>query len=126
MMPPHAADPSVAQRRFGLSDNEATDCHQLVPMATAAQSALGVTTLEVLADSGYSTGDQLVACAAAGITPVNGLGMRLSLRATRGVSLLRWIDPSYVGDLTRAAGKVHPNDTRRSELHGPGMDIAQR
>jgi transposase len=50
--------------------NEPTDRHQLVPMATAAQTALGVATLEVLADAGYSTGEQLIACAAAGITPI--------------------------------------------------------
>jgi transposase len=50
--------------------NEPTDHHQLVPMATAAQTTLGVDTLEVLADAGYSTGDQLVACAAAGITAI--------------------------------------------------------
>jgi len=50
--------------------NEPTDHHQLLPLATAAKDTLGVERFEVLADAGYYTGDQLVACEAVGIAPV--------------------------------------------------------
>ena len=41
---------------------------QLSPMATAAQAALAVTSLQVVADAGYHEAQQLEACAAAGLT----------------------------------------------------------
>jgi transposase len=46
----------------------ANDYGQLSPMATAAQAALAVNTLQVVADAGYHEAQQLEACAAAGIT----------------------------------------------------------
>ena len=46
----------------------ASDYGQLSPMATAAQAALAVTSLQVVADAGYHEAQQLEACAAAGLT----------------------------------------------------------
>jgi transposase len=46
----------------------ASDYGQLSPMATAAQAALAVASLQVVADAGYHEARQLEACAAAGIT----------------------------------------------------------
>lgn len=46
----------------------ASDYGQLSSMATAAQAALAVTPLQVVADAGYHEAQQLEACAAAGIT----------------------------------------------------------
>jgi hypothetical protein len=50
--------------------NEVTDVHQLAPMATAAQAALGVQHLEVVADRGYHNGAQVAQCVDAGMTPL--------------------------------------------------------
>jgi transposase len=41
---------------------EATDNRQLLPMATMARQALGTETLNVVADAGYSNGEQARAC----------------------------------------------------------------
>lgn len=49
--------------------SEATDNRSLEPMAKAAQQALGAKTLKVVADAGYSNGEQAAACEAAGIEP---------------------------------------------------------
>ena len=49
--------------------NELADNRSLLPMATAAQEALGAATLSVVADAGYSNGEQLKGCEQAGITP---------------------------------------------------------
>jgi transposase len=49
--------------------SEANDTRSLHPMATAAQQALGVKTLKVVADTGYSSGEQAAACEAQGIEP---------------------------------------------------------
>ena len=46
----------------------ASDYGQLSSLATAAQAALAVTPLQVVADAGYPEAQQLEACAAAGIT----------------------------------------------------------
>ena len=46
----------------------ASDYGQLSPMATTAQAALAVTSLQVVADAGYHEAQQLEACAAAGLT----------------------------------------------------------
>lgn len=47
--------------------NEGNDKEQLLPMALGAKAALEVETLESLADTGYSSGSQLAACAENGI-----------------------------------------------------------
>jgi transposase len=49
--------------------SEATDNRSLEPMAKAAKEALGVQTLKVAADAGYSSGEQAAACEASGIEP---------------------------------------------------------
>lgn len=50
--------------------NAETDVHQLSPMATAAQEALGAPPgLTAAADAGYHNGPEIVACLAAGIVP---------------------------------------------------------
>jgi transposase len=49
--------------------NEATDNRSLQPMAEAAREALGVDTLNVLADAGYWNGAQAAALEAQGIIP---------------------------------------------------------
>ncbi|MCZ6641765.1 MAG: transposase [Gammaproteobacteria bacterium] len=49
--------------------SDAGDNRQLQPMAERAKEALGVESLEVLADAGYSNGEQLDACEKQGITP---------------------------------------------------------
>jgi len=49
--------------------NEPTDRNLLHPMALRAQEALGVDHLEVVADMGYSNGQQVKACLESGITP---------------------------------------------------------
>jgi transposase len=54
---------------FELS-NDCNDQCQLLPMAEAGKAALEVETLTVVADTGYSNGEQGEACAAAGITAV--------------------------------------------------------
>lgn len=47
---------------------EATDNRQLVPMALAAKEVLEAASLTVVADAGFSNGEQLATCEAAGIT----------------------------------------------------------
>jgi transposase len=54
---------------FALT-NDCNDEEQLQPMAAAAKQELQVETLTVVADAGYSNGEQGEACAAAGITAV--------------------------------------------------------
>ena len=49
--------------------NEPTDRYLLHPMALRAQEVLGVDHLEVVADMGYSNGQQVKACLESGITP---------------------------------------------------------
>jgi len=49
--------------------NEATDKRSLLPMASAAKEVLGAETLNVVADTGYSNGQQAKQCEEAGITP---------------------------------------------------------
>lgn len=48
---------------------DASDIRCLKPMADAAREALGVTMLKVVADAGYSNGEQISQCEEAGITP---------------------------------------------------------
>ena len=48
--------------------NAVNDQNQLSPMALAAQAALGVETLEVVADKGYYDGEQVKDCADHGLT----------------------------------------------------------
>jgi transposase len=48
---------------------EAGDNGQLQPMAEAAKKALGAESLRVVADAGYSNGEQAARCEAAGIVP---------------------------------------------------------
>jgi transposase len=48
--------------------NDGNDLRQLLPMAENAQEALQAETLTVVADGGYSNGEQALACQAAGIT----------------------------------------------------------
>jgi transposase len=48
---------------------DASDIRCLKPMAEAAKQALGVSTLQVVADAGYSNGEQIAQCEEAGITP---------------------------------------------------------
>lgn len=47
---------------------ETTDNRQLAPMALAAKEVLEAASLTVVADAGFSNGEQLAACEAAGIT----------------------------------------------------------
>ena len=49
--------------------NEVTDLEQLGPMGLAAKEALGVETLEVVADRGYHNPVQVAICEANGVTP---------------------------------------------------------
>jgi transposase len=49
--------------------SEVNDTRSLEPMAKAAKEALGNETLKVVADAGYSSGEQAAACEAAGIEP---------------------------------------------------------
>jgi transposase len=49
--------------------NEPTDRNLLHPMALRAQEVLGVDHLEVVADMGYTNGQQVKACLESGITP---------------------------------------------------------
>lgn len=49
--------------------NEATDKRSLLPMASAVKEALQAQTLNVVADAGYSNGQQAKQCEEAGITP---------------------------------------------------------
>jgi transposase len=48
--------------------NEGSDRAQLSPMATAAKAALGVEKLDAVADRGYFSGEEILACDKAGIT----------------------------------------------------------
>jgi transposase len=50
--------------------NDCNDQRQLLPMAEAAKAALGVEELTVVADTGYSNGEQGQACEAIGVTAV--------------------------------------------------------
>jgi transposase len=52
-----------------LTDNT-TDNRQLEPMSVATKNVLKVSELTVIADAGYSNGEQLAACEEQGITPV--------------------------------------------------------
>jgi transposase len=49
--------------------NESNEQRSLLPLAAAAKEALGVETLNVVADAGYSNGQQAKQCEQAGITP---------------------------------------------------------
>jgi len=49
--------------------NEANDLRSLFPVAAGAKEVLGKQTLNVVADAGYASGEQLKACEDAGITP---------------------------------------------------------
>jgi len=49
--------------------NACNDMGLLAPTAGAAKEALGVERIDVVADMGYHSGDDIVACEAAGITP---------------------------------------------------------
>jgi hypothetical protein len=49
--------------------NETNDQRSLLPMASGAKEALKADTLNVVADAGYSNGQQAQACEEAGITP---------------------------------------------------------
>src|SRR5882724_8171692 len=49
--------------------DQATDNRSLQPMAEAAQAAVGEPTMNVVADAGYSNGEQAEACEAKGIVP---------------------------------------------------------
>jgi IS5 family transposase len=49
--------------------SEPNDERSLLPMALATKEALGAQTLNVVADAGYSNGEQAKACEEAGITP---------------------------------------------------------
>jgi transposase len=49
--------------------NESTDSRSLLPMAMAAKEVLKADTLNVVADAGYSNGQQAKLCEAVGITP---------------------------------------------------------
>ena len=46
-----------------------SDRHQLSPMASKAKAAMGVEALDVLADRGYFSGEEILACEALGVTP---------------------------------------------------------
>jgi hypothetical protein len=48
---------------------DASDIRCLKPMADAAKEAIGATTLRVVADAGYSNGEQFAQCEEAGVTP---------------------------------------------------------
>jgi transposase len=48
---------------------DASDIRCLKPMPEAAKEALGASTLQVVADAGYSNGEQIAQCEEAGITP---------------------------------------------------------
>jgi transposase len=48
---------------------EASDIRCLHPMAEAAKRALGVDSFQIVADAGYSNGEQVAHCEAAGIDP---------------------------------------------------------
>lgn len=48
---------------------DASDIRSLKPMADAAKAALEVDTLQVVADAGYSNGEQIAQCEEVGITP---------------------------------------------------------
>jgi transposase len=66
---------SVVDAKHGLIaafelTNDCNDQCQLLPMAEASKTALEVETLTVVADTGYSNGEQGEACAATGITAV--------------------------------------------------------
>jgi transposase len=66
---------SAVDSRHGLIvafelTNDCNDQCQLLPMARAAKAELAVESLTVVADTGYSNGEQGAACEAEGITPV--------------------------------------------------------
>jgi hypothetical protein len=48
---------------------DASDIRCVRPMAEAAKKALEVDSLKVVANAGYSNGEQVAQCEAAGITP---------------------------------------------------------
>src|SRR5947208_6538453 len=50
--------------------NQGYDRHQLAPMALKAQEATGCQQVTALADRGYFTGDQVLACEGTGVAPI--------------------------------------------------------
>jgi transposase len=64
-----AADSEHALIVAQTVSTEATDNRSLLPMATAAQEALEQPSLHVVADTGYSSGEQLEQCEAVGMVP---------------------------------------------------------
>jgi transposase len=82
--------------------DQATDNRSLQPMAEAAQAAVGEPTMNVVADAGYSNGEQAEACEAKGIVPhvpanraVNNRGTALCSTA-RNLAISRRAIPSGV------------------------------
>ena len=63
--------------------NIGNDRAQLAPMAKAAQQALGSEELHVLADRGYFDGEQIKACADAGLNRQLATGTDLGLQGPR-------------------------------------------
>ena len=62
--------------------DEASDNRQLLPMSEKAKEALGTQELQVLADAGYSNGEQLQACEDQNIIPTVAINRAVNTQNT--------------------------------------------
>ncbi len=69
--------------------NVGNDRDQLTKLAKQARSALCREDLEVLADRGYYKGEEILACQAAGMTPLVPKGQRPGAASRKGASVSR-------------------------------------
>ena len=98
-------------------DNQASDHHQLAPMAAQAKEALGVDQLMAVADKGYYDGAQARQCVEAGITPylpqpekARGSGERVGITPEFYKDQFRY-DPSTDTLVCPAGHRMHPGST---------------
>jgi len=54
------------------AEGTGSDRQQLSAMADKAKTAMGVEALDVLADRGYFSGEEILACEGLGVTPYDG------------------------------------------------------
>ncbi len=82
--------------------NVGSDRHQLKRMSEQAREAPGTNELTALADRGYYSGEELKACADAGIEPLVPKALTSNSRAEG-----RYDKSDFVYEPERAAGQMH-------------------
>lgn len=101
--------------------NHASDDGELAQMAVRARAALGVERLNVTADKGYYSGEQVQRCIENGITPyIPEIGVRSGAVKRRGLSLAFTLDKFQYD---RSSDTVECPTGQRLTPVGPGIDV---